>query len=87
MRDEKNITQEEFTGATFNVYCRNVKELSSPFCNKQSPVYKAGLRLISIEIKRTPCLCNTAWIESGKSKGILAQDLPLPKCLVTFGKI
>ena len=69
MRDEKKILQEEFEKSVFTYYERTEIELTKPLTDKDSPVYQAGLRLISIVVKIACCPCNTLWIESGHSKG------------------
>ena len=47
--------QEELEEPTFNYYVNTVKEFEAPFLNKDSNVYREGLRLVSLETKIEPC--------------------------------
>ena len=72
MRDDGKITREEFLQSNFCYYLRTEAEFAKPLADTDSPVYKAGLRLVSIETKILPCHLLDAWLGSGKSKGLLA---------------
>lgn len=65
---EGRITQEEFENTTFNNYYRSVGEYSAPFNDPNSPIYKAGLRLVSIETKRVDCPYHQKWMKSGNKE-------------------
>ena len=67
MQEEGKITPEEFLQTNFNSYYPTEAEFAKPLTDVDSPVYKSGLRLVSMETKLTPCL--DSWIESGMSKG------------------
>ena len=58
--------QEEFRRTTINNYYRSVAEYSAPFQDKSSPVYQAGLRLVSIDTKVVYCPYNEKWVTEGK---------------------
>ena len=58
--------QEEFRRTTINNYYRSVAEYSAPFQDKSSPVYQAGLRLVSIDTKVVHCPYNEKWVKEGK---------------------
>ena len=47
--------QDEVNKTTMAVYIRTRKELQLPFTSEESPVRKAGLSLVSLEIKTFPC--------------------------------
>ncbi|XP_068686578.1 uncharacterized protein [Montipora foliosa] len=59
------ISQEEFGKTTFVNYYRTVQEFKEPFESSESPVRKAGLRLISIETKVVPCPYREKWLKNG----------------------
>ncbi len=52
---DKIITEEEYKGMTLPQYYNNVDEFSAPLLDKNSKVYKAGLRLVDIETQVVPC--------------------------------
>ena len=53
----------------FNNYFRTVDEFKKPFESPDSPVVKAGLQLVSIETKITPCPYKEKWLkEKGDAK-------------------
>ena len=58
--------QAEFRRTTINNYYRSVAEYSAPFQDKSSPVYQAGLRLVSIDTKVVHCPYNEKWVKEGK---------------------
>lgn len=62
---DRLITQEEFDKTTFVNYYRTVQEFKEPFESSESPVRKAGLRLISIETKVVPCPYREKWLKNG----------------------
>ena len=49
------IIQAEFEEPTWNQYLRTVEEFKAPLLNKNSTVYREGLRLVSLETKIFPC--------------------------------
>ena len=52
---EQLFHQEEFEEPTFIWYIRTVDEFKAPLLNKNSAVYREGLRLVSLETKFIPC--------------------------------
>lgn len=68
MADEGLITQEERDDATFINYYRNEKEMRNPL-QPGSAVYESGLRLLSLEFRRTPCPFRQAWIDRVAANG------------------
>lgn len=57
--------QEEFHKTTFAYYLRTVDEYKMPFEFHKSPVCEAGLSLVSIETKVTPCPYRKKWLKDG----------------------
>ena len=55
MREKGIITDNEFKLATFAQHYRTVEEFCKPFNDKNSLVYKSGLRLLSASTKLTDC--------------------------------
>ena len=53
--DDGTITNEEYQGMTLPQYYNTVEEFSAPFLQKDSDVFKAGLRLDSIETAQVVC--------------------------------
>jgi len=49
------ISQQEYAAMTLPQYYNTVEEFSAPLLDKKSDVYKAGLRLVSIETAVVPC--------------------------------
>ncbi|XP_014678020.1 PREDICTED: salicylate carboxymethyltransferase-like [Priapulus caudatus] len=64
--DKGIITAEEFQNTTINNYYRTEKEITAPLTDVESPVYKLGLRLVSIETKVVNCYFHVRWLESGR---------------------
>lgn len=69
MRDEGRITAEEFVNTNFPQHYRTVAEFRAPLDDETSDAYKAGLRLESIETRRTPCPFAKAWADGKYSSG------------------
>lgn len=59
------ITLDEFVRATFAQHYRTVEEFTAPFANSASPVMQAGLRLISVNTRLTPCPFRMNYVNSG----------------------
>ena len=53
--DDGVITEEEYVRATFTQHYRTMEEFLAPFNNPESPVSKAGLRLVSSHSVMTRC--------------------------------
>ncbi len=53
--------QNEFINTNFCLYVRNKAELSAPLTDPTSSVYKAGLRLVSMEYQIPPCPYHDKW--------------------------
>ena len=66
LRDDGRISEEEFNRATFAQHYRTVDEFTAPFADPQSAVRQAGLRLLSVETRLTPCPYNAAFQNAGK---------------------
>ena len=60
--------QDEVNKTTMAAYQRNRKELQIPFMSGSSPVTKAGLSLVSLEIKTFPCPHTKIRQETGNVK-------------------
>ncbi|XP_076472289.1 uncharacterized protein LOC143301784 [Babylonia areolata] len=70
MRDEGKITQEEFVNTNFHRCTRFLEEYRAPFEDPDSPVYRAGLRLISAKYELGPCRVTQLWQEKLDKEGI-----------------
>lgn len=62
------IYQEEFDSITLNRYFKTEADVKLPFADPDSPVSKAGLRLVSIETKEIQCPLRQKWI-NGEIQG------------------
>lgn len=69
MLNEGLITEEEYREAGFNMYYRNEEEFSAPLKDKDSPVFKEGLELISIETKVMPDPTHEKFFKTGAKAG------------------
>ena len=58
--------QNEFTKTNFLGYYRTKEEISAPFAYASTPVYKSGLRLITIEFRTIECPYHNRWMTEGK---------------------
>ena len=67
------LVQEEFINTNFNRCTRFLEEYKAPFENQDSPVYKAGLRLISAEQLLSPCVAQKIW-QDKLDKGTVFDD-------------
>ena len=67
LRDEGRITDQEFIRATFAQHYRTVEEFTAPFDDPSSAVRQAGLKLISVETRLTPCPYNALYQEAGEN--------------------
>ena len=65
LKDQGRITDEEFHRATFAQHYRTVGEFTAPFSDPQSAVSQAGLKLLSVESRLTPCPYNAAFENAG----------------------
>ena len=65
LRDEGSITDQEFIRATFAQHYRTVEEFTAPFDDPNSAVRQAGLNLISVETRLTPCPYNARYQDAG----------------------
>ena len=55
-------------GVTIPEYFRTREELAKPFMSEDSPVRKAGLTLVSVELKEFPLPEKTMWQVTGNAK-------------------
>ena len=55
-------------GVTIPEYFRTRAELVKPFMSEDSPVRKAGLTLVSVELKEFPLPEKTMWQVTGNAK-------------------
>ena len=61
LRDDGTITADEYLRATFAQHYRTVDEFTAPFKDKNSAVSKAGLQLLSVTTRLTPCPFRVAY--------------------------
>tara|TARA_Y100000590_G_scaffold457815_1_gene611238 strand:+ start:3390 stop:4517 length:1128 start_codon:yes stop_codon:yes gene_type:complete len=75
--NNKIITEEEYIAATFTQHYRTVSEFRKPFDDKNSKVFKSGLRLKSCRTKLTECPYKKNFLENIKtiSKSEYAMNL------------
>ncbi|XP_014679553.1 PREDICTED: uncharacterized protein LOC106819427 [Priapulus caudatus] len=78
------ITKEEFQNMNHNAYYRTEEELEEPLINVDSPVYKLGLRLVSIEVKQVNCYFHDRWVESGDNGDIADARAHAKSYVCTF---
>ena len=67
MCDEGMISQTEFVNTSFPQYYRTVEEFCAPFKDNDSPVYQAGLRLVSAKTGVVGCPYRRAFDEAGSA--------------------
>ncbi|XP_031554663.1 probable S-adenosylmethionine-dependent methyltransferase At5g37970 [Actinia tenebrosa] len=69
LSDDGVITDDVFTKTNLSLYVKTVDDFKKPFKCPNSPVVKAGLELVSIDTKITPCPYKGKWIkEKGDAK-------------------
>lgn len=68
------ITQEEYDNTFFSFRIRTTEEFKKPFDCVDSPVRKAGLSLVSMEIKMIPCPLKAKWLREGGDPKEYAQS-------------
>ena len=57
----------EFEKPRLNFYIKTVEEFQAPLLNKNSAIYREGLRLVSLETKVVPCPCQVELQKRGAS--------------------
>ena len=62
------LPQDDIKGVSLPEYFRTREELLKPFMSEDSPVRKAGLTLVSVELKEFPLPEKTLWQETGNAK-------------------
>ena len=67
MCNEGAISQTEFVNTSFPQYYRTVEEFCAPFKDNDSPVYQAGLRLVSAKTGVVGCPYRRAFDEAGSA--------------------
>jgi hypothetical protein len=67
MRDAGVISETEFVNTSFPQYYRTVEEFCAPFTDNDSPVYQAGLRLVSAKTGVVGCPYRRAFDEAGSA--------------------
>lgn len=67
MCNEGTISQAEFVNTSFPQYYRTVEEFCAPFKDSDSPVYQAGLRLVSAKTGVVGCPYRRAFDEAGSA--------------------
>ena len=67
MCNEGTISQAEFVNTSFPQYYRTVEEFCAPFKDNDSPVYKAGLRLVSAKTGVVGCPYRRAFDKAGSA--------------------
>lgn len=71
LQQEGVISLSEARAASFANYYRTVEEFRAPFDDSDSPVSKAGLRLVHIETRTTDCPYQVSW---ERQKSVLASS-------------
>ena len=67
MCNEGTISEGEFVNTSFPQYYRTVEEFCAPFKDNDSPVYQAGLRLVSAKTGVVDCPYRRAFDEAGSA--------------------
>ena len=70
------ISQQEYTAMTLPQYYNTVEEFSAPLLDKKSDVYKAGLRLASIETAVVPCPFAEDYAKHGSAEKFAQAYIP-----------
>ena len=60
-------TKEEFVNTNILNYDRTKEELSAPFQDASTQVYRSGLRLVSIDYRISDCPFHDIWMREGKT--------------------
>ena len=68
------IKQAEVDGIAFPNYYRTTEECTEPLTNPESPVYRAGLRLVHCFTRVVPCPYRASWLASGATEKRTALD-------------
>lgn len=74
MRDEGLITAQEFTNTNFPQCYRTEEQFIAPLKDRQSPVYKAGLRLEHVESRVVRCPFERDFTENAGDASDFARD-------------
>ena len=64
LRDAGTITADEYIGATFAQHYRTTQEFTAPFEQADSAISQAGLKLLSVTTRLTPCPFRVAYDQS-----------------------
>ena len=70
------ITAAEYQAMTLPQYYKTVEEFAAPFEDRESPVYRAGLRLVGIETRVTPCPFAADFREQGDAAAFAKAYIP-----------
>ena len=73
---EGRIGEAEYRAMTLPQYYKDVAEFSAPFEDPESPVHKAGLRLVGIETRVTPCPFAADFREHGDAAAFAKAYIP-----------
>jgi len=74
--DDGVISSNEYMSMTLPQYYNSVEEFTAPLTQKNSPVYKAGLRLVDIETAVVPCPFATNYSEHKDAKKFAKAYIP-----------
>jgi SAM dependent carboxyl methyltransferase len=76
LRDTGAITSAEYAAASFPQYYKTVAEFRAPFDNPDTPVSRAGLRLLACETRVTPCPYAARFAADGDAEAFAAAYVP-----------
>ena len=73
---EGRISAAEYQAMTLPQYYKDVAEFAAPFEDPESPVHKAGLRLVNIETRVTPCPFAAEFRQHGDAAAFAKAYIP-----------
>jgi hypothetical protein len=76
MAETGEITPHEYGATAFPQFYKTVEEYCAPLTDPASPVYRAGLRLVSAETRVVPCPYAARFAEAGDAAAFAASYVP-----------
>ena len=74
--DDGTISEEEYRATAFPQFYKNVEEYCAPLTDSASPVYQAGLRLVSVETGLVPCPFAAQYAKDGDADRFSVAYVP-----------
>jgi len=76
MAEEGAIGEDEYRATAFPQFYKTVDEYCAPLTSEQSPVHRAGLRLVSAETRVVPCPYAARFAEAGDAAAFAESYVP-----------